>query len=278
MKKYKLIKEYPGSPKLGHIVTWNGNFYDGFENNSLSSNQVENSPEYWEKLKNYEITEVSYRGVIYDRFDGEFYYDSNQKIIQNHTSRIYVASLNDSDVIINSVKRLSDEEVFTVGEPCKTLISDYKSIRDFSVHKNGEIYINKLNRTVADCCLKDLVPNDKHVFITEDNVKLHVGEQYYTVCFKDVITMKSFNRVNGPYYLKTKNYIAPESFDYIKFFANEEKANEYFLFNKPCLSINDVAMVFTSATMRSKTRDSGWCKYSDDLQKLVKKQSIRNER
>lgn len=56
MKKYRLIKEYPGSPKLGTIVE-SQNAVSGilFEGKALYF--IETSPEYWEEIveKNYEI-------------------------------------------------------------------------------------------------------------------------------------------------------------------------------------------------------------------------------
>lgn len=51
MKNYKLIKEYPGSPELGHIV------------NDICFVQIfcENYPEFWQEVKEYdfEILKIS---------------------------------------------------------------------------------------------------------------------------------------------------------------------------------------------------------------------------
>jgi len=53
--KYKLIKEYPGSPELGTIVekepSSKSYFYrSGNKNLCILNNHVEDNPEYWEKV------------------------------------------------------------------------------------------------------------------------------------------------------------------------------------------------------------------------------------
>jgi len=100
--KYKLIKEYPGSFKLGTKVEYESGYYI-IKNvgNTICRKQVENYPEFWEKVddKNYEI--LSWLDIednfLFKISDGEKY---NPKT---------------NDLII-SVKRLSDGEVFSVGD------------------------------------------------------------------------------------------------------------------------------------------------------------------
>lgn len=52
MMKYKLIKEYPGSPELGTVVEEKcktSNFYM-FNSNAVLRSHVEDNPKYWEKV------------------------------------------------------------------------------------------------------------------------------------------------------------------------------------------------------------------------------------
>ena len=87
MKKYKLIKEYPGSDHEGIIVslrTPNG-LYEGYQYNYYSKH-VENSPEYWE-----EVIEKDYQILKSCPIEGTIY----------------------------SVERLSDGEIFTLGDRIK---------------------------------------------------------------------------------------------------------------------------------------------------------------
>ena len=52
MKKYKLVKTYPGSPEWGTVVEEKcktSNFYM-FDSNAVLRSHVENNPEYWEEV------------------------------------------------------------------------------------------------------------------------------------------------------------------------------------------------------------------------------------
>jgi hypothetical protein len=136
MKKYKLIKKYPGSVKLNTVVNFlEGrniyNFNGSGTFSEISSHLVENNPEFWEKVveKDYEIIEINgYNGhyilnpvsglmSFYGKGDGlynaEYYLNSN---FSHH---------------IHSIKRLSDGVVFTVGE----IIKDCDYIRNFYIGK-----------------------------------------------------------------------------------------------------------------------------------------------
>lgn len=52
MKKYKLIKIYPGSPKLGTIAEgiYGGESYSYNEYSNVSKGSIEDYPEYWEEV------------------------------------------------------------------------------------------------------------------------------------------------------------------------------------------------------------------------------------
>ena len=55
MKKFKLIKEYPGSPAVGTLVEKEPSsksyfFKSGNKNLCVLNNHVENNPEYWEEI------------------------------------------------------------------------------------------------------------------------------------------------------------------------------------------------------------------------------------
>ncbi len=54
MKKYKLIKQYPGSPSVGTIVKKEGDsHYEAIEKkDSFYSSEIELYPEFWEEITN----------------------------------------------------------------------------------------------------------------------------------------------------------------------------------------------------------------------------------
>ena len=131
MKKYKLIKEYPGSDHEGIIVslkTPNG-LYEGYQHNYYTKH-VENNPEYWEEVieKDYEILSFKQDSSITDlwtKFTGGWSRNINgypvtgpytlEDILKNNLYKIH------------SVKRLSDGEVFTVGDRAK--VYEYGSVK-----------------------------------------------------------------------------------------------------------------------------------------------------
>jgi hypothetical protein len=72
MRKFKLIKEYPGSPELGTIVekelrSSSSYFYrSGDRRICVFNDHVENNPEYWEEIKDIVLW------VVYERSCGFF--------------------------------------------------------------------------------------------------------------------------------------------------------------------------------------------------------------
>lgn len=122
MKKYELIKQYPGSDHVGVVVlqkTPNG-MYEGWEYNYYKRH-VENNPEYWEEVveKDYEILSYLKKGsttcTTTKRRGGEFH---------------------DEYWEIHKVKRLSDGEIFTLGDRAKTITSKGShNIRQFRIRQ-----------------------------------------------------------------------------------------------------------------------------------------------
>jgi hypothetical protein len=114
MKKYKLLKEYPGSPELGTIVKELYYVYKGLKHSPMYD-------EYWEEVveKDYEILSYLKKGsttcTTTKRRGGE-----SHKEFWN----------------IYSVKRLSDGEVFTVGDKFTGYSSEGNTIRSFDLRDN----------------------------------------------------------------------------------------------------------------------------------------------
>jgi hypothetical protein len=53
--KYKLIKCYPGSPKLGYITNFDENEEDWNTENLIIPPDCTDYPEFWEKVKEYDF-------------------------------------------------------------------------------------------------------------------------------------------------------------------------------------------------------------------------------
>lgn len=146
MSKYKLIKCYPGSLELSTIVEYypNWNMY-GICNNCLYDKQlIENNPEFWEKIieKDYEILSFKIPGNDHWR-------------VTLQTNGMYDGwsahhALNESrkgNWSIYQVRRLSDGEIFTVGDAGRSIsITKLKSkhkIKGFRLMQKQ----NSINRT-----------------------------------------------------------------------------------------------------------------------------------
>lgn len=145
MKKYELIKEYPGSPKIGTVV------------NNLENDTISAYPEFWKEVsdfdKNYEIMSFKIstnngntwsitRRISNGRFLHESI-DENELPIENAFNDGYGAyeedMYNEYDepddiIIINSVKRLSDGKIFTIGD-----IVQYKVGNDWHIPSTSVI-------------------------------------------------------------------------------------------------------------------------------------------
>ena len=113
MKQYKLIKEYPGSPKLGtivnHVKGW-GSYESYFDGDLVySTYAIENYPEFWQEIKEPLFTTED--GV--NLYEGDHYYAVYSTWLYD---RIYL----------------------TPGNPVI-----FKHTKNFSTKEKAEKYINK---------------------------------------------------------------------------------------------------------------------------------------
>ena len=194
MKKYKLIKEYPSSDSLGTIITGSKEtMYSkglGFRNYDWA--HVETHPEYWE-----EVVEKDYEVLI-------------AKVVP---------------YTILSVKRLSDGEVFTVGDRAK--VYEYGSVKtidsmtlvtECSSMKEG-IW---LNYNSGSSHITHAVKQIKQpVFLTHDGKDIFEGDTVWYVN-KKILTLDHF---------KTHANVTFRS-DLNAYFLTREAAEDYIQKNK----------------------------------------------
>lgn len=217
MKYYKLIKEYPDSPKLDTIL-------------SHEELQYCNWNEYYEPVieKNYEIISVISTGKCES-------YDKGRIIIiskSDYSEECWInkgMSIKDGSFNIYSIKRLSDNSIFTIGDKIiSDLLIDDKGfiITHFSIV--NELFICGNKRSAF---LKDSIKFIKQpLFKTEDNVDIFEGDNCWSV--DATFTKLEIKIINNNY--------SKEFLNIDKQFSTKEKAEEYILMNKPCLSLNDV--------------------------------------
>lgn len=284
MKKYRLIKEYPGSPKLGTTVKHMDDFPMYKEIESICypflSNIVENHPEFWEEIveKDYEI--LSY---INDKNNiCKLNFDEKQWKQQYVIGNLHIFK-------IHSIKRLSDSEIFTIGDRIKGFKADEEGFKiKYIFISNNELCFATYSKhedldNGRSCYLNNTFPIKlkQPLFTTEDGVDIFENDKiywinaytlddvycdtYYQDCgefdLKDgLISIKEFNKLN-----KDDNELA------LFGFSTKEKAEEYILLNKSCLSLNDLRQFFPDTYIPFKKGESATEDIStEQLENLVK--------
>ncbi len=253
--KYRLIKRYPGLPdfikkntlvflsKSGFYYPASGSMFESAF--TLSKTQVENYPEFWQK-----VTQCCEKDTDFDgncpihRAEKIVIHESNipkkeyeilsimtpNKVLISHPSIIEAYEIADwyIDCSINSIKRLSDGIIFTVGDKVNNLNNPHSwNIKKISIEK-GDI---RLDANSGGVCpnFQQLQHSKKLLFTTSDGVEIFEGDRYYAVnksSFKKISALGC--SISGK---DDRNYID---------FSKESKAEEYILKNKPCLSYEDV--------------------------------------
>lgn len=242
MKKYKLIKEYPGSPKKDFILdkTWIINYpLNCYLINGLTFNP-DNHEEFWEEVieKDYEIlsfistnTTIGEKaGVIrIPKYEG---YNVDDYLYNGE-------SVKNGAYLIHSVKRLSDGEIFTIGDETNSgIIESFKQFENRIIVNFDCTNLPNLPMYL-DASGKLLTKVKKPLFTTEDGVDIFESDKFWFVN----------NIKNGLYLLNEavakQNHYNSKSTEGIFDFSTKEKAEEYILMNKKSLSINDILKVWS---------------------------------
>lgn len=232
MKKYKLIKEYPGSPKLGHI--WE--MYDNYKGD------YHKQPEFWEEIieptkveKDYQILSLTI-------------HDSRLSDMTGYGSEYIEALLKDRLNKIHSVKRLSDGEIFTIDDNC-----EYGIITNIFITREGYC-MTGTKTSPYSCNILYLKHKKQPLFKTEDGVDIFEGDWYFELITPDFYLKSSVWNI-----LKSKgrdNINYDQNYNKLHgriWFSTEEKAQEYVDLHKPKYSLNDIRNIFDSDVLISKT-------------------------
>tara|TARA_R110000850_G_scaffold69665_2_gene154594 strand:- start:9036 stop:10010 length:975 start_codon:yes stop_codon:yes gene_type:complete len=223
--KYRLVKIYPGSPtRLG--IIWSDSVLI-----SLYGKLPDNNT-HWEEVieKDYEI--ISYTNTIVGgtyTIGVEFLSNTGYRKFAIHDLNAYNSITNNLVYVIKSFKRLSDGEIFTVGDKVKTSVD-----KSFCSIYNLEVIANKL---IIDCThsylankeninlLLDIQHIKKPLFTTEDGVDI--------------------NNLDSVYYIRNRWLEHKDYFIYHTtatkgsvstghlYFSKKQKAYDYILLNKP---------------------------------------------
>lgn len=259
VRKFKLIKEYPGSPKLGSIIMDtnpnNGAKDSWFEENwgkvdKLSfklgiSTEPEKYPEFWEEIKDkeYEVLKIKYNdSETYAELcvDGTYCYIGNIKKREGSSLEECLRT----NWGIYSIKRLSDGEVFTVGD--KITGASYNDVRVIKTIKLNPMCIGKGiyfeqsgGHTELEAAKKAKYP----LFITEDKVEVFENDSVWLV----KPSIEKFFIINWKKYFGDNGKPMPKD----KAFSKEINAQKYIDESKPKYSKKDILNIIAKCTYGS---------------------------
>lgn len=234
MKKYK-------HKKTGNIAFLENPFYRLEQNSAaiIPKYLIENSND-WEEVieKDFEILKLSLRGDVKAVVDN--------KVCHTYSSitLISVEKALEIDYKIHSVHRKSDGEVFTIEDKVKL----YHHNQDAQKITNFELVNNqiKLNFECKQCTV--LLQNAKKeivktpLFTSADGFQIFNNNKYF-----ELYDFNGYNeRISERIAVKDgdEDYNCGQAKWY---FSTKEAAENYRILNKPCLSINDIATIYTSA-------------------------------
>jgi len=278
MKRYKLIKKFPGGPALNYITT-NSEGWFGIH-------KCEDYPEFWEEIIEYPIgTRVlnSHTDTIYTKKEDCWYfylgktgYTDEQirdykhitvidekvvekdyeilSFIQNISKEIVLVkpadvALNEKAFIkngswdIHSIKRLSDGEIFTIGDKITDEDNSIIHITKFDIHNNelqveGDYFKHIHNGTDCIQRLKDIIKYKQPLFTTEDGVDIFEGDFAYE-CARNNSFYKNVNKFTP--LEECRHTYKTIGVDWIVF-STKEAAEEYILMNKPIFTGTDILL------------------------------------
>lgn len=241
---YKLIKKYPGSPEVGTLIHYDQNGYynqKDIGNTILRRELVENQDEFWEKVpeKQYEILSFirtgssNHNGAIFT-LSGNTYSTS---CFHNNLSLEHC--LTSGGFLIQSVKRLSDGKVFSVGDTVKGDLSGKITRFEIESLSDSGMTVYSDNMLVAgynNCCLS-YIKHSKIIFTTQDGVEIAEG---------DTVDVYAYAKTHGTKISKyTKPNVDKNSFSSaVYYFCNFNTAKKRLMHSLKCLSIEDVISIF----------------------------------
>jgi hypothetical protein len=152
---------------------------------------------------------------------------------------------------IRTVKRISDGEVFTLGD--KVRISKLNNDGSFIIsefymdYNNIHLLCNGENTGNGNVSILKIEHKPKPIFITHDGVDIYEGDRYHSIVLSDL-------EYRGSYTCVMPNVGLYTNPDTCKTFSSKENALHYITMNKRCLSIHDLIYSDSGITY-DKTRE-----------------------
>lgn len=221
MKKYLLIKWYPGLPeawkKEGPIILEreSESYYRpvGSTSGWIDSQQVENNPLYWEEAKESNYTILSFKNndtIVYLHSNG---YYSWQDSTSEKVTLLHMLSL--KGPTIHSIKDNKTGNIYTIGDS-----SYYGTITKFSIEDDTIIidFLTTCSKKLSQLSEKKI----DFLFTTADNVNIYRGDTYFYVSSVGVLQILTY--LEKPEIFNDGNSC--------KRFSTKDKAQTYFNNNR----------------------------------------------
>lgn len=170
------------------------------------------------------------------------------------------------DTKINSVKRLSDGELFTIGDEIdfkshKNYVSDAK-ITSFNIEKDdisvcGNDWSISLQKTTAKA------PKREVLFVDETGKEFNVGDEVWMVFTDEGYGFGTWKTISWKF-----NIAARKFNEWEKVFVSKEDALLYIENNQRLLSYNDVVALLTN--FENLSAEVLWPNYEIKLKQLIK--------
>lgn len=152
---------------------------------------------------------------------------------------------------IHSIKRLSDGEVFTIGDIVESGCGKQKilKIEIEKFIKYDKVWLhyqsNKKSHQIYTYTLEKIKHIKQPLFTTEDGVDIFEGDEYFELITPDFHNKPCIWNILSDKTRSNINYDQKSNKEHGRiWFSSKEKADEYILMNKPCLSLNDIEKVF----------------------------------
>lgn len=246
MKKYRLKKWYPSLCKTwltGTIVQKDkdGYYQSDYFHCNVNTNEdhlgiwwpeIENNPEFWEEVveKTFEILTFRYYNDCYISGSDEYSLKKNGLFSLSDNDGVF--DITDfKNAKIYSVKRLSDNEIFTIGDIIVDGINKY-TITGFTLPNSemnwvtlGVNFGNDIQNGFDLSYTKKFIKKEP-IFVTEDDVEIFEGDFVYYVLSN--LNLRNYKPTRDDRDLNNH------------YFSTEEKAREYIELNEKRYSINDI--------------------------------------
>ena len=273
-KSFKLIKSYPNSENVGSVWKVFGDRYC-YMNSSLDPADVEDNPEFFEEIiqKEYEVlsficnkdldSSIILKGIIIKKLgSGNF----GSGIIRDSEEKLLTLSHWD----IHSIRRLSDSEVFSIGDE---LVDTFNrnhgkfTLKEIEFEKApADKGTGKLSFIHTHPILGKYIPLERLekakpvLFVTEDGKNVFEGDNIHWIRTDKIVYLYN-TRACFPHQktLLVENNI-------YKIFSSFEKAQEWIILNKPVLSLKDVASIYPGINKEHNTPSH----QAEQLKELVK--------